>query len=74
MARLGTVGNNGTTYFTHIDINECRAFLRDNGLECERGGWSSGTKRGAVYFDGKLTRNGRPFGDSTWTAAFWECN
>lgn len=63
MTRLGVVSRNGAVYFTHVNINQCRAFLNDAGLDCTYKGWENHKYYGAIYFDG---------GDKkTWTAAYW---
>lgn len=70
--RLGEVSRNGGVYFTHPDINECRAFLREHGLECEHTGWQGRGRRGAIFFNGRVDRDGRSIGTSDWTATYWE--
>lgn len=60
--RLGYVGKNGVTYFHHDDINECCAFLRDNGLDDRHNGWCGPNTVGAIcYSDG-------------WYAFFSKCS
>jgi hypothetical protein len=61
MIRLGIVNKNGTVCFEHHNINECRAFLRDNGLACSFKGWESETHRGLISFS-----------NPNWYAAFWK--
>lgn len=70
---LGVVATNGGTYFTNADINECRAFLREHGLENHRFGWADekGVYSGMICYDGTIDRDGNSTGTATWTAAYW---
>lgn len=62
---IPTVVTGTTLRYDSTDINECRTFLRVQGLECEPGtAWRSDTMRGAIYFDDKS-------GGGPWHAACW---
>lgn len=57
---LGVVSPNGMIYFSHVNINEVRAWLRKFGFECARRGWINPEtgEVSAIYFD-----------DGYWSAA-----
>lgn len=49
---MATKAPNGATYFHHDDINECRKWLRSQGLELKgTEGWTSDTRRGLLSFN-----------------------
>ena len=51
---LGTVDPNGSVSHTSADINQCRTFLRQQGLECFHTGWANedDSMRGLICYAG----------------------
>lgn len=51
MTLVGTLAPNGGTYF-HGDLNDCREFLRQNGLEClpPPTGWAGNGRHGIIDY------------------------
>lgn len=61
MTHLGTVDANGTIRFTG-NLDACRAFLRNLGLECSHYGWAGNGYQGIIDFS-----------DGQYHAAAWKC-
>lgn len=49
--RLAVVAQDGTLCFEHEDIQQCRNWLYDNGLECSHRGWTKEGWYGWISFD-----------------------
>jgi len=64
--RSTQMGDIQAKYFTHSDLDKCRDFLRENGLDLVDKVWrGTGGLVGAIYFES--TPDG-----GEWTAAFWK--
>lgn len=62
MTRLGVVNPSGVITFSHHEVNQCRVFLNDHGLDCTYEGWNSENHYGGIYYN--ATKD-------LWTAAYW---